>query len=167
MKFIILGYGGLVNTILLDLGLIAEPIAWFVNNQYAVIFTLVQAWTPWIILPMFASLEKIDKALLEAAADLGASPMLAFRKVTLPLSMPGILVAVLFVFIPSVGEFLTADLMGGTSGFMVGNIIQKLFERGLHWPRGSAITIMMMIVTLTIIFILLTKVSLEQIMESL
>ncbi|UCH70481.1 MAG: ABC transporter permease [Candidatus Bathyarchaeota archaeon] len=167
LKFIILGYGGLVNTILMDLGLIAEPIAWFVNNQYAVIFTLVQAWTPWIILPMFASLEKIDKALLEAAADLGASPMLAFRKVTLPLSMPGILVAVLFVFIPSVGEFLTADLMGGTSGFMVGNIIQKLFERGLHWPRGSAITIMMMIVTLTIILILLTKVSLEQIMESL
>lgn len=167
LKYVILGYGGLVNTILIDLGLIAEPITWFVNNQNAVIFTLVQSWTPWIILPMFASLEKIDKTLLEAAADLGASPMVAFRKVTLPLSMPGILVAVLFVFIPSVGEFLTADLMGGTSGVMIGNVIQKLFQKGLHWPLGSAITIMMMIVTLTIIFVLLTKVSLEQIMESL
>jgi len=167
LKYVILGYGGLVNTILIDLGLIAEPITWFVNNQNAVIFTLVQSWTPWIILPMFASLEKIDKTLLEAAADLGASPMLAFRKVTLPLSMPGILVAVLFVFIPSVGEFLTADLMGGTSGVMIGNIIQKLFQKGLHWPLGSAITVVTMIVTLAIIFVLLTKVSLEQIMESL
>ena len=167
LRFLILGYGGLVNTVLMNLGLITEPLEWLMHNQFAVIFTLVQAWTPWVILPMFASLEKIDKTLLEAAADLGASPMQTFRKVTLPLSMPGVLVAVLFVFIPSVGEFITADLVGGTSGVMIGNIIQKLFQRGLQWPLGAAITIMMMIITLIGIFILLKKVSLEQIMESL
>jgi spermidine/putrescine transport system permease protein len=167
LRFLILGYGGLVNTVLLNLGLITEPLEWLMHNQFAVIFTLVQAWTPWIILPMFASLEKIDKTLLEAAADLGASPIQTFRKVTLPLSMPGVLVAVLFVFIPSVGEFITADLVGGTTGVMIGNIIQKLFQRGLQWPLGAAVTIMMMIITLIGIFILLKKVSLEQIMESL
>jgi len=167
LRFLILGYGGLVNTVLMNLGLITEPLEWLMHNQFAVIFTLVQAWTPWVILPMFASLEKIDKTLLEAAADLGASPMQTFRKVTLPLSMPGVLVAILFVFIPSVGEFITADLVGGTSGVMIGNIIQKLFQRGLQWPLGAAITIMMMIITLIGIFILLKKVSLEQIMESL
>ena len=167
LRFLILGYGGLVNTVLMNLGLITDPLEWLMHNQFAVIFTLVQSWTPWVILPMFASLEKIDKTLLEAAADLGASPMQTFRKVTLPLSMPGVLVAVLFVFIPSVGEFITADLVGGTSGVMIGNIIQKLFQRGLQWPLGAAITIMMMIITLIGIFILLKKVSLEQIMESL
>ena len=167
LRFLILGYGGLVNTVLMNLGLIKDPLTWLMHNQYAVIFTLIQAWTPWLVLPMFASLEKIDKTLLEAAADLGASPMQAFRKVTLPLSMPGVLVAILFVFIPSVGEFITADLVGGTSGIMIGNVIQKLFHRGLHWPLGSATTIMMMIFTLIVVFILLKKVSLEQIMESL
>lgn len=167
LKFLILGYTGLVNTTLMNLGLITEPIPWFMHNQYAVIFALVQSWTPWIILPMFASLEKIDKTLLEAAADLGASPIQAFRKVTLPLSMPGVLVAILFVFIPSVGEFITADLVGGTSGVMIGNIIQKMFHKGLQWPLGAAITIVMMAFTLGIIFILLKKISLEQIMESL
>ncbi len=167
LKFLILGYGGLVNTVLINIGLIKDPITWLMDKQFAVIFTLVQSWTPWVILPMFASLEKIDKTLLEAAADLGASPMQTFRKVTLPLSMPGVLVAVLFVFIPSVGEFITADLVGGTSGVMIGNIIQKFFHKGLQWPLGSAVTVIMTIVTLGIIFALLTKVSLEQIMESL
>lgn len=167
LRFLILGHNGLVNTLLINLGLITEPLEWLMHNQYAVIFTLIQSWTPWLVLPMFASLEKIDKTLLEAAADLGASPMQTFRKVTLPLSMPGVLVAVLFVFIPSVGEFITANLVGGTSGFMIGNMIQKLFQRGYTWPLAAAVTIMMMIVTLIGVFILLRKVSLEQIMESL
>lgn len=166
-KHLILNYGGLVNTLLMNLGLITEPLTWIMNNQYAVIFILIQSWAPWIVLPMFASLEKIDKTLLEAAADLGASPMQVFLKVTLPLSMPGVLVAVLFVFIPSVGEFITPKLVGGTGGYMYANFIQAAFHRGLHWPFGSALTVIMLIVTLSIIFVLLMKVSLEQIMESL
>jgi spermidine/putrescine transport system permease protein len=167
LKFLILGHNGLVNALLMNLGLITEPSGLFMHNQYAVIFTLIQSWTPWLVLPMFASLEKIDKTLLEAAADLGASPMQTFRKVTLPLSMPGVLVAVLFVFIPSVGEFITTRMVGGTTGYMIGNTIQKLFQRGYTWPLAAAVTIVMMIVTLIVVFILLRKVSLEQIMESL
>jgi len=166
-KFLILGYNGIVNTLLMNLGLIKDPLPWLMHNQYVVILVLIQSWAPWLVLPMFASLEKIDKTLLEAAADLGASPMQTFRKVTLPLSMPGVLVAILFVFIPSVGEFITPDLVGGTSGIMIGNIIQRLFQRASQWPLGSVITILMMTITLIGVFILLRKVSLEQIMESL
>lgn len=166
-RHLILSYGGIVNTLLMNLGLIREPLTWIMNNQYVVIFILIQSWTPWIVLPMFASLEKIDKSLLEAAADLGASPMQTFLKVTLPLSMPGVLVAVLFVLIPSVGEFVTPSWVGGPGGYMYANIIQASFHRGLHWPFGSTLTIMMLIVTLGIVFVLLKKVSWEQIMESL
>jgi len=165
--WIILGWNGIVNSLLINLGLISQPLEWLMHNLSTVIFILILSWAPWLVFPMFVSLEKMDKTLLEAAADLGANPRQAFLKVTLPLSTPGILVAVLFVFIPTIGEFVTPALVGGTEGMMYANFIEHLFQRGWNWPLGSALSFVMMIFTLIIVFIMLRKVSLEQIMESL
>jgi len=159
--------GGVINFVLLNLGLIKEPITWFMYNMGTVIFILIFSWGPWLVFPMFANLEKMDKTLLEAAADLGANPWQAFLKVTFPLSKPGILVAVLFVFIPTIGEFVTPSLVGGTEGMMFANIIEGRFQRGYDWPLGSALSFILLITTLIMASILIRKVSLEQVMESL
>jgi len=169
---VILGYGtaeggGVINFVLLNLGLIKEPITWFMYNMGTVIFILIFSWGPWLVFPMFANLEKMDKTLLEAAADLGANPRQAFLKVTFPLSKPGILVAVLFVFIPTIGEFITPSLVGGTEGMMFANIIEGRFQRGYDWPLGSALSFILLVTTLIMASILIRKVSLEQVMESL
>jgi len=159
--------GGLINVVLLNLGLIKEPITWFMYNMGTVVFILIFSWGPWLVFPMFANLEKMDKTLLEAAADLGANSRQAFLKVTLPLSKPGILVAILFVFIPTIGEFITPSLVGGTDGMMYANIIEGRFKRGYNWPLGSALSFILLITTLIMASILIRKVSLEQVMESL
>jgi len=159
--------GGIINYVLMNLGLIQEPITWFMYNMGTVVFILIVSWGPWLVFPMFANLEKMDKTLLEAAADLGANPRQAFLKVTLPLSTPGILVAVLFVFIPTIGEFVTPSIVGGTEGTMYANFIERLFKRGWDWPLGSALSFILLVTTLIMVSILLRKVSLEQVMESL
>ncbi|UCE15524.1 MAG: ABC transporter permease [Candidatus Bathyarchaeota archaeon] len=159
--------GGVINAVLLNLGLIKEPITWLMYNIGPVVFILIFSWGPWLVFPMFANLEKMDKTLLEAAADLGANPRQAFWKVTLPLSKPGILVAILFVFIPTIGEFVTPSIVGGTEGMMYANIIEGRFKRGYNWPLGSALSFILLITTLIMASILIRKVSLEQVMESL
>ena len=159
--------GGVINFVLLNLGLIEEPITWFMYNMGTVVFILIFSWGPWLVFPMFANLEKMDKTLLEAAADLGANPRQTFLKVTLPLSMPGILVAVLLVFIPTIGEFVTPSIVGGTEGTMYANFIERMFKRGWDWPLGSALSFILLITTLIMVSILLRKVSLEQVTESL
>lgn len=164
---IVLSWNGIVNSLLINLGLISQPLEWLMYNMGTVIFILIISWAPWLAFPMFVSLEKMDKTLLEAAADLGANPRQAFLKVTLPLSTPGILVAVLFVFIPTIGEFVTPALVGGTEGMMYANFIERRFQRGWNWPLGSALSFVMMVTTLIIVYVMLRKVSLEQIMESL
>lgn len=164
---LILGYYGAINSVLMWLGLIKQPLEFLMYSPVAVILTLVHIWTPWLVYPIFVSLEKIDRALLEAAEDLGASSIRSFLEVTLPLSMPGVFVAILFVFIPSVGEFLTPTLVGGTEGIMFGNALTSLFLRGYNWPFGSTLTFMMLIAIMVALTILLRKISLERIMESL
>ena len=163
-----LGWSGVVNTLLMYVGLIKEPLSFLLYSQYTVMFVLIHIWGPWLIYPMFVSLEKIERPLLEASADLGAGPLQTFLKVTLPLSMPGVLVAVLFVFIPVVGEFVTPVVVGGPKGVMYGNQIEFTFEAASSlWPLGSALTTVMLVVILIVITLLLREVSLDRIMESL
>ncbi len=148
---IILGYNGVINSGLKSLGLIDEPLEFLLYNPTAVVITLAHAWAAFAILPIYVSLEKIDRSLIEAATDLGDGPVMRFLRVTLPLSMPGVIAASLLVFIPTVGDYVTPKLVGGTTGIMIGNIIQSMFGRGNNWPMGSALSVISMIaITLVI-----------------
>jgi spermidine/putrescine transport system permease protein len=116
---------------------------------------LTYVWVPFVALPIFVSLESLDRRLLEAACDLGASRWQAFRRVTLPLSLPGVIAGFLFVFIPTVGEFVTPSLVGGTSGYMYGNQISDLFQTGFpDWETGSVLALFLLLVValLTAVF---------------
>ena len=124
---VILQYNGVLNSILMTLGLTDEPLDIFLHNRSAVIVTLTHAWAAFAILPIYLSLEKIDRSLLEAASDLGDGFMRRFWRITLPLSMPGVLGAALLLFIRNVGDYVTPALVGGVSGTMLGNIIVSLF----------------------------------------
>jgi spermidine/putrescine transport system permease protein len=141
---LILGPNGIVNTFLLWAGAIDEPISLFFYSRVAVIVTLIYIWIPFATLPIAATLYRIDPSLHEAAANLGASPLQRFRHVTLPLSLPGVFSSVTMVFIPTVGEYVTPMLVGGSSGAMYGNIILEFFGRSLNWPVGAAFAMVML-----------------------
>ncbi|HEU4954207.1 MAG TPA: ABC transporter permease, partial [Gemmatimonadales bacterium] len=128
---------GLVNTVLLRLGLIDAPLT-LLYTPFAVLLGLVYGFLPFMILPIYASLEKLDLTLLEAAETLGATPLAAFRRITLPLSLPGVVAGCFLVFIPAMGSFLTSDLLGGAKQLMIGNLIQNQFAAARNWPFGSA-----------------------------
>jgi spermidine/putrescine transport system permease protein len=141
---ITLGYEGVINSGLKSLGLIEEPLAFLLYNPFAVVLTLTHAFAAFAILPIYVSLEKIDRSLLEAATDLGDGPVARFFGVTLPLSLPGVIAAFLFVFIPTVGDYITPRLVGGISGIMVGNLIETMFGEGNNWPLGAALAVICM-----------------------
>jgi spermidine/putrescine transport system permease protein len=128
---------GLVNTVLLRLGLIEAPLT-LLYTPFAVLLGLVYGFLPFMILPIYASLEKLDPTLLEAAETLGATPLARFRRITLPLSLPGVVAGCFLVFIPAMGSFLTSDLLGGAKELMIGNLIQNQFAAARNWPFGSA-----------------------------
>ncbi|MCA3508530.1 MAG: ABC transporter permease [Rhodobacter sp.] len=152
---VILGYNGVVNSGLLGLGIISEPLQWINYNVGAVVVTLAHAYAPFAILPIFVALEKIDRSLLEAGQDLGESRFMTFLRVTLPLAMPGVIAAVLIVFIPTIGDFVTPQLVGGPEGRMVANLIQLQYLKLDNYPLGSAIAVSaMMIVTVVSLFFL-------------
>ncbi len=155
---LILGTGGLLNSFLLFLGLIKTASPILIYSRPAVIVTLIYVWVPFVVLPIFAAMERIDKNLLEAAADLGCKPWQAFLRVTLPLSLPGIAAGFFFAFIPTLGEFVTPLLVGGSSGVMYGNLIQDQFMRALNWPMGSVMSLAMLLMVLLLVF-LLTRLS--------
>lgn len=147
---VVLGYNGAINSGLISLGLIGEPLEFLMYSPEAVIITLAHAWAAFAILPIYVSLEKIDRSLLEAAADLGDGPVARFFRVTLPLSMPGVIAALLLIFIPTFGDFVTPSLVGGPDGIMLANIVQKMFGQLNDWPLGSALAISMMIIVTTL-----------------
>jgi spermidine/putrescine transport system permease protein len=154
---VILGDQGVVNTFLFWTGIrgSGHPISALLYSRFAVMLVLGYVWLPFVALPIFVSLESLDARLLEAAADLGASRWQAFRRVTLPLSVPGVVAAFLFVFIPTVGEFITPSLVGGTSGYMYGNQIVDLFGTGFpDWETGSVLALFLLCVfaVLTAVF---------------
>ena len=143
---VILGYNGVLNSTLLKIGIIDEPLTSILYNANAVVITLAHAWAPFAILPIFVALEKIDRSYLEAAEDLGDSAFRRFRRITLPLAMPGIVAATLIVLIPTVGDFITPKLVGGTDGLMIANMIQIQFGKANNAPLGAALAVSSMIV---------------------
>ena len=154
---VILGNEGVINTFLFWTGLRSpgHPISQLLYSKFAVMLVLGYIWLPFVALPIFVSLESLDRRLLEAASDLGASRLQAFRRVTLPLSLPGIMAAFLFVFIPTLGEFITPSLVGGASGYMYGNQIVDLFGTGFpDWETGSVLAIFLfgVVTVLTVVF---------------
>src|SRR5438876_9167363 len=146
---VILGNQGVLNSFLVWAGLRSadHPLSQLLYSRFAVMLVLTYVWVPFVALPIFVSLESLDRHLLEAACDLGASRWQAFRRVTLPLSMPGVIAGFLFVFIPTVGEFVTPSLVGGASGYMYGNQISDLFSTGFpDWETGSVLALFLLIV---------------------
>jgi spermidine/putrescine transport system permease protein len=145
---------GLVNTALLGMGLIRQPLS-LLYNDGAVLLGLVYGYLPFMILPLFATLDRLDPALLEAAADLGARPLTALARITIPLSAPGIRAGLILVFIPCVGAYLTPDLLGGGKTVMIGNLVQNQFTTARDWPFGSAVSVALMgvVVLLVVMFL--------------
>jgi spermidine/putrescine transport system permease protein len=156
---VILGYNGVLNSGLLGLGLIDEPLTFILYNVNAVVITLAHAYAPFAILPIFVALEKIDRSLLEAGRDLGESDLMTFWRVTLPLSMSGVVAAVLIVFIPTIGDYVTPQLVGGPEGRMVANIIHLQYLRLDNYPAGSAIAVsaMVMVTAISLLFLFLNR----------
>lgn len=140
----LLNENGLINTVLRDLGLIHAPLP-LINNAFAIYLGITYSYLPFMVLPLYAALEKLDPTLLEAAADLGCRPWQAFWRVTLPLSLPGIAAGSILVFIPAVGEFVIPDLLGGPNTLMIGKVLWDEFFNNRDWPVASAVAIAMLV----------------------
>ncbi len=138
---VILGFDGVINSGLTRLGLISKPLEFLLYNPTAVVVTLAHAYAAFAILPIYVSLEKIDRSYLEAAADLGDGPAKRFLRITLPLSLPGIIGAAVLIFVPTTGDYVTPTLVGGSDGVMIANLIQVQFGRVNNWPLGAAMSI--------------------------
>jgi putrescine transport system permease protein len=136
---------GLLNALLLNLGFISEPLT-IMNTTTAVYIGIVYSYLPFMVLPLYASLEKIDGRLLEAAEDLGSPPWKAFWQVTFPLSIPGIVAGCFLVFIPAVGEFVIPDLLGGSETLMIGKTLWSEFFNNRDWPVASAVAVLLLLV---------------------
>jgi putrescine transport system permease protein len=135
---------GVINNVLMALGIIDEPIT-MMQTDFAVYIGIVYSYLPFMILPLYSNLEKHDFTLLEAAADLGARPITIFLRVTLPLSMPGIIAGLMLVFIPAVGEFVIPSLLGRTDQLMIGRVLTDFFFANSDWPVASAVAIVMLL----------------------
>lgn len=138
---IVLGFNGLINSGLLRLHLIDQPLSFLLYNPFAVVVTLAHAWAAFAVLPIYVSLEKIDRSLLEAAGDLGDGPLRRFLRITLPLSMPGVIGAAILIFVPTTGDYVTPALVGGTGGAMIANLIQAQFINAGNWRLGAALSL--------------------------
>ncbi|MGF0538178.1 ABC transporter permease [Agrobacterium sp. ES01] len=162
---IVLGYNGAINSGLMSLGIIREPLSFLLYNPAAVVLTLAHAWVTFAILPIYVSLEKLDRSLLEAATDLGDSKWRRFRRITLPLSLPGVVSASLLVFIPTVGDYVTPTLVGGPGGSMIGNVIQALFFKQDNAPLGAAVSVAMLVFTIGVSGLFLWAVGYKKMRE--
>lgn len=158
---IILSEKGILNTGLMRIGVINEPLTWILNSRFAIWFGLVYLWLPFMILPLYSSLENIDDSYIEAARDLGASRRAIFTRIIFPLSIPGLLAGTVFVFIFSMGSFIVPSLLGGGIPF-VGTRIQYEFGFGADWPAGSALGSILMFLVLVTLGLLLRHADLEE-----
>jgi spermidine/putrescine transport system permease protein len=149
----ILGSDGVLNGFLQYLHITHRPVEFFLYSPFAVIITLTHIYTPFTLLPIYASLEHIPRNLVEASHDLGASPWSTFRRVILPLSLPGVLAGATFAFVLTLGDFLAPLLVGGPSGIMISNVVVSLFGAAYNWPLGAAISFCMMLLVVTLLFI--------------
>ena len=147
----ILGGTGFLNRFLLWTGLVDAPLTFFVFNLNAVLLTLTILLIPFAILPIFLSLERIPRDLIEASSDLGASSLQTFSRIVLPLSVPGIVTAATFVFVLAIGDFLTPQMVGGQSGFTFGRIVYSQFGTAFNWPFGAALATILGLVVIAVI----------------
>jgi spermidine/putrescine transport system permease protein len=148
----ILGSDGVLNGFLQYLHITQEPVSFFLYSPFAVILTLTHIYTPFVFLPLYASLEHIPRNLIEASYDLGASPRSTFFRVILPLSIPGLLAGATFAFVLTLGDFLAPMLVGGPSSIMIANIVQSLFGTAYDWPLGAAIAVCILGFTIALLF---------------
>lgn len=148
---LILSSNGLLNSLLVSVGLIQAETPILLYSSAAVVITLIYVWTPFVAMPIASALQRIEPRLLEAAADLGCPPWQTFWRVTLPLSLPGVWSGFFFVFIPTLGEYVTPMLVGGAQGTMYGNLIQDQFARALNWPMGALMSLVMLAAVLVLL----------------
>jgi spermidine/putrescine transport system permease protein len=149
----ILGSDGVLNTLLQYVHLTKHPLEFLLYSPFAVVLTLTHIYTPFAFLPIYASLEHIPRNLVEASHDLGASPFQTFWRVIFPLSIPGVLAGATFAFVLSLGDFLAPLLLGGPSGIMISNIVVSLFGAAYNWPLGAAISFVMLLIVLALLFL--------------
>jgi spermidine/putrescine transport system permease protein len=148
----ILGSDGVLNGLLQYLHITRHPVEFLLYSPFAVILTLTHIYTPFTFLPIYASLEHVPRNLIEASHDLGAGPWATFRRVILPLSLPGVLAGATFAFVLTLGDFLAPLLVGGASGIMISNIVVSLFGAAYNWPLGAAISLCMLLLVVTLLF---------------
>jgi spermidine/putrescine transport system permease protein len=151
---------GLINSVLQHLGIIRTPLP-LLYNDGAVLLGLVYGFLPFMVLPIYATLERLDPSLMEASADLGAKPWTTFWRVVVPLSSPGIRAGSILVFIPCLGAFLTPDLLGGGRTVMIGNLVQNQFTTARDWPFGSAVSLALMAIVAVLVVVFLRRDSEE------
>ncbi|MBU3180870.1 ABC transporter permease [Clostridium psychrophilum] len=149
---VILSTGGVLNHLLIKIGIIKEPLK-MLYSYFAVMIGMIYTMFPFMVLPIYNSIDKMDKTYIEAAKDLGASRWKTFRTITVPLTMPGIVAGCILVFIPSVGLFFIPDLMGGSNVMLIGNLIENQFLSANDWPFGAALSIVMIFLSLILILI--------------
>ena len=149
----ILGSEGVLNGFLQYLHITHEPISFFLYSPFAVLLMLTHIYTPFVFLPLYASLEHIPRNLIEASHDLGASPRATFFRVIVPLSLPGLLAGATFAFVLTLGDFLAPQLVGGPSSIMIANIVQSLFGTAYDWPLGAAISVLILVLTVSLLFL--------------
>jgi spermidine/putrescine transport system permease protein len=156
---VVLGYEGVLNTGLLSLGIVSEPVAALLYSQTAVTIVLAHSWAAFAILPIYVSLEKINRTYLEAAADLGDGPARRFWRITFPLSLPGVVAAFIMMFVPTMGEYITPIMVGGPDSMMIGNLVQSMFGPMNNWPAGAALAVVMMltIALAGVVFVVLNR----------
>ena len=145
-----IGAEGYLNSFLIWLGIVDEPLQ-LLHTDFAVYIGIVYAYLPFMILPLYTAIEKLDSSLLEASSDLGAKPVSTFLEVILPLTSSGIFSGSLMVFIPCLGYFFVSDILGGGNSDMIGNLIERQFQSGNNWPLGAALSIILIIVTLILV----------------
>lgn len=148
----ILGSDGVLNTLLQYVHLTKHPLDFLLYSPFAVVLTLTHIYTPFTFLPIYAALEHIPRNLVEASNDLGATPAQTFRKVILPLSIPGLVAGATFAFVLSLGDFLAPLLLGGPSGIMISNVVVSLFGAAYNWPLGAAISFCMLLLVAALLF---------------
>jgi len=149
----ILGSEGVLNGFLQYLHFTHEPVSFFLYSPFAVVLMLTHIYTPFVFLPLYASLEHIPRNLIEASHDLGATPRATFLRVILPLSLPGLLAGATFAFVLTLGDFLAPQLVGGPSSIMIANIVQSLFGTAYDWPLGAAISVLILVLTISLLFL--------------
>ena len=147
---------GLFNSVLMNLGVISQPLE-ILYTPVAVVLGMVYVMIPFMFLPLFASVDNLDRAQVEASLDLGANRVQTFVKVILPQTMPGIMGGAVIVFIPSVGNFIVPDVLGGAKGLMVGNLVEQQFLSSRNWPFGSALSMIIMAVVLTVLLVAVAR----------